>query len=121
MAIADEVYEIAASLTGSDSEHLADLCSAALAELTGRLRAGVSQEDCREALVQAAALLTMSMHSAAAMGADGVESYSAGDVSVKRKSSAELSAYARGLREQAEMIMAPYTDDRGFAFKGVRG
>ena len=121
MDLEDEVYGIVSSLTGMESDQLRALCSVALAELTGRLRPDISREDCGDALIQAAALLSMSMHGEAAMGVDGVSSYSAGDVSVTRRSAGEISAYARGLRDQAELIMAPYIDDRGFAFKGVRG
>jgi len=96
---------------------LTAMCTAAVTELTGRLREGLSPEDCGDAFSCAAALLA-----AAGMlpcrGSGDVEQFSVGDVSLR------MGGEGTGgdtLRRQAERMMAPYCGDSDFAFLGVRG
>ena len=76
------------------------LCQAAETELAGRLRPGLTPEDCESAFVPEA----------------GVASFTAGDLTIRRtgQGAAELTA-------QAERLMAPYLVDGGFSFQGVAG
>lgn len=93
------------------------LCLAAEAELTGRLREGLTPEDCGEAFPVAAAWLALA---GLCVGQAGEPSaWSAGAVSVSGAAPAEKRA--DNLRRQAEELMAPYLRDEGFWFQGVRG
>ena len=78
------------------------LCQAAETELAGRLRPGLTPEDCESAWLQA--------------GEAGVASFTAGNLTIHRtgQGAAELTA-------QAERLMAPYLVDGGFSFQGVAG
>lgn len=94
-------------------ELLVMLCQAAEMELAGRLRPGLTPEDCESAFVSAAAWLVLAWLQA---GEAGVSSFTAGDLTIHRtgQGAAELTA-------QAERLMAPYLTDRGFSFQGVAG
>ena len=94
-------------------ELLVMLCQAAEMELAGRLRPGLTPEDCESAFVPAAAWLVLAWLQA---GEAGVSSFTAGDLTIHRtgQGMAELTA-------QAERLMAPYLADRGFSFQGVAG
>ena len=78
-------------------------------------QAGLEPADCKTAFVTAAAWMAL-----AAMEADGgaVESFTAGDLTIRGTGSAQRS---RELRAQAERVMDPYLVDGGFCFRGVRG
>ena len=97
---------------GTDQEELlVMLCQAAETELAGRLRPGLTPEDCESAFVPAAAWMVLAWLQAA-----GVASFTAGDLTIRRtgQGAAELTA-------QAERLMAPYLVDGGFSFQGVAG
>ena len=89
------------------------LCQAAETELAGRLRPGLTPEDCESAFVPAAAWMVLAWLQA---GEAGVASFTAGDLTIRRtgQGAAELTA-------QAERLMAPYLVDGGFSFQGVAG
>ncbi len=120
MALLDDIYTMAAVFAGPESEGeqaaLRAMCQAASDGLTARLRPGVSAETCGESFVCAAAWIALGSYSAAA-GADGIGSFTAGDVTV---SSSGKNAAAEALRLQAELTMAPYLQDT-VQFAGVRG
>lgn len=93
------------------------LCAAAVKELSGRLKQGLEPGDCGSAFPVAAAWIALSGLQVSREG-DGVDSWSAGAVTVKHGQSGQG---ARGLREQAERLMGPYLRDEAFWFHGVKG
>lgn len=102
-----------------DLEILTALCQAAEAEAAARLRDGVTPEDCGQAYVLGCAWLAL-----AAMAANGVGSaplkFTAGEVSVQEENG-DGAQRASALRLQAETVLGPYLQDRGFVFRGVEG
>ncbi len=113
----ERVVELATVLgKRGESAALSLLCAAAVEELKELLKPGITVEDCGEAFPLAAAWLALAgMES---MENDGVESFTAGDVTI-RKGEGEFRRKA--LELQARQVMKPYLKDEGFAFKGVRG
>ncbi len=112
------IMELARTLGQVDAgeqELLATLCGAAQRELTGRLREGVSAEDCPEAFALAGAWLALSGLEVS-RGAGHPQSFSAGDVTVHSGGAKEK---AMLLREQAEQIMSGWIKDDHFLFYGV--
>ncbi len=117
----DEIYAAAAGLTGYESDTLYDFCLVAETELENRLKTGVTKESCSGVFIQAAAVLAVSYLNVLENGSGDIESYSAGEVSVRRKSTAAAREMYKALREQAETMMAPFLKDDGFFFREVRG
>jgi hypothetical protein len=119
MALSDEICAAAAAgagdLTDAERTLLESLCRAAEAALSARLRDGVSETDCRDAFVCAAAWTALS-HFMTGARADGVTGFAAGDLKITRESGDA----ADGLLGRAELLMAPYVRD-SFSFRGVRG
>jgi hypothetical protein len=115
--VTDEVLTLAAALGKvEESETLQLLCESAVEELTGMLREGITAEDCGGAFRLAAAWMAL-----AGLGLtqdDGVESFTAGEVSIKK---GDAQARQAALRLQARQVMKPYLKDEGFAFRGVKG
>ena len=111
-----EVLELAMTLGKlEESQGLKALCEAAVEALTGELREGVSPEDCGAAFVLGAAWLALA---GMETGRDGVESFTAGAVSIRTGGSGERE---KALRLQARQVMKPFLRDEGFIFRGVRG
>lgn len=104
---------MALALGGSegDEEILVALCTATMEELKGRLREGLSPEDCSPAFEIACAWMALEDVDNVA---GGVTSFSAGDVHFQVDGSL-------GLRQRGERLMAPYLREKGFAIKGVKG
>ena len=125
MEYTSDIFGKAEQLLGSKvsadrSAALTAMCQAAGSELEARLRDGVSAEEIEELFVSAAGVLALSMY--IQLGAvDDVSSFSAGNVSMSRKSTGETAASAAALRAQAENMLIGYLKDRGFDFTGVRG
>jgi len=90
------------------------LCASAEASLRVRLRDGIRPEDCKADFVAAASLYALAALSETDETAN-LESFTAGDVTVRKGSS---SAASRCLRYQADLMISPYSKDR-FAFRGV--
>ena len=110
---------LAVSGAGETEQALLEaLCGAAESYWTGRLREGVTAEDCLESFCCAAAF-TAAADLAAGQGGD-VSSFTAGAVTVKGCGSGERAARANALRETAERLMESYAAVDGFCFKGVR-
>lgn len=119
----EEILMLARAVSGAgdaESPLLEPLCQAAQRRWESRLRPGLTPEDCREAFVCAAAF-TAAADLAAGRGGGAVSAFTAGEVSVKGRGAAESAALARGLRETAERLMAPYAGEESFCFRGVRG
>lgn len=116
MTLEDQIYAqalvMAGRLTAEQDALLKVLCRVARTSLEGRLRSGLTPEDCRADFIAAGSLTAL----AALSGSDsGPERFTAGDLTVQRGSG---SAAAQCLRSQAELILVPYVRD-SFAFLGV--
>ena len=124
----EEIYRLAAGLarpSEEEGELLRLLCREAERRLTRQ--AGERREECREALLCAAAFLGAAGLMDSRCGQDiggGVERFSVGEVSVTTGSGGTgggSGSAGERLRRQAERMMAPYCGGEGFAFLGVRG
>ena len=116
MTITDQIYAQALVMVGQLSAEqdalLRVLCRAARSTLAGRLRSGITPEDCRADFIAAGSLFAL----AALSESDGSpERFTAGELTVQRSSD---NAAARCLRGQAELILMPYVRDC-FTFLGV--
>lgn len=119
----ERILELACGIANpSETEQaiLETLCHAAEAEWVARLKSGVSPEDCGEAFLCAAAF-TAAADFTVSRNSEGVESFTAGEISIRRNGSAEGRSQADALRKTAERLMAPYAETESFAFRGVRG
>ena len=102
---------------GAEQEELLlVLCQAAQRELEGRLKPELTPEECESAFVPAAAWMALAWLNTGT-GGEGITSFTAGDVSIRREGGRESAA----LLDQAERLMVPYLRDGNFAFLGVRG
>ena len=115
-----EIAQQAAKLAGCDAADAELMAEAAYAQIKSRLKSGIEPQMCAAELVSAGTLWTLSLLTTAAAGT-GVSAYTAGDVHVQRRSSADAVASAAALRSQAESILAPYLLDGTFDFLGVNG
>ena len=116
----EEITAIASELshaTQAEEAVLTKLCAAACGEIEGKLREGISKEDCEGAFTCAAAWMAAAALASARASGEDVSSLRAGELSVTKRSGAE---YER-LRRQAWELMAPYVRDSGFCFRGVCG
>ena len=117
--MAESVLEFARALAGDDADALvlSAMCTAAAAELEGRLRDGISAGDLGDTFVRAAGVLALGMY-CAVKDVEKLKSFRAGNLSVEY---ADGEASPEGLRKLAERMLAAYLADQGFAFLGVRG
>ena len=120
MTLAEQVYANALLLTDEIADRqmqiLEILCNATTTYLKSRLREGLTPEDCKADFIAAASLMAV----ASLAGVNGgipVEQISAGDFSIK-KGPVSYDAASQCLRNQAELIIAPYLKD-AFSFRGV--
>ena len=113
----EEILALCKAMGAAEDQQtlLLPLIEAVSAALEGRLKGGVTPQDCGSAFALAAAMLVMDALELAAGGAR-VESFTAGDVSIRTGSGGESSAKA-----QAERLLAPWLGETGFAFRGVAG
>lgn len=100
---------------GDQEELMLPLVGAVVSAMKGRLRTGITPEDCGEAFPLAAAMVVMDGLDRATGGGQ-VTSFTAGDVSIRTGASKGESRTA-----QAERLMAPWLVEVGFAFRGVAG
>lgn len=120
----ETIVALAARLAGleeADTALLEPLCAAARQRWIDRLRQGVTEEDCGEALSCAAAFSAAAQAVSGAGSTGGVTSFKAGEVSVQGRTAAESAALSEALRAAAEELMAPYARTGSFAFGGVDG
>ena len=120
--VSEQILELARGIVGADEENalLEPLCHAAEAAWMSRLKSGITAEDCGEAFLCAVAF-TAAADYMVSRGGDDVASFTAGEISIKRKEGSDEAAQATALRKTAERLMAPYAVAESFAFKGVRG
>ena len=97
---------------------LTALCAAAGAEIEGRLRDGISPEDCGDAFPCAAAFTAAADLAA---GEGGAASFSAGDLSVNLGGGQDRARRAEALRQTAERLMEPFVRAAGLWAQGVEG
>lgn len=114
--------ELARTVIGgqTDEELLRVLCGLATERWRLRLRPEVTAEDCGDAFCCAAAY-TAAADLAVSRGGEGLESFTAGAVSVRMGTAAERGEAGLALRQAAERLMAPYVEPGDVSFKGVRG
>ena len=106
---------LAGQLEGNQVDILRALCSAATASLTARLREGLRPEDCKADFIASASLYALAALNAVKDG-DTLEQFTAGDLTIRKSASADPASNV--LRNQAELMIAPYLKDR-FCFRGV--
>ena len=116
----EEIYKMALTLGEDPSESLENYAKAAAEQLEHLLREDITAEECKDTFIFAGALMTRAMAIESAISGE-IYSYTAGSVSVTEKGEDSPGKKADRLRIQAEMLMAPYIDDRYFSFQGVRG
>lgn len=120
----ETILSLALNLTGAaetEQSLLELLCTAAEQEWEERLREGVTPTDCGDAYLCAAAFTAAADLLTSRGTRDAFSSFTAGAVSVSGKSAAETVAAATALRNLAARLMAPYTVEDAFCFRGVNG
>ena len=121
--IHEKVFRLASVIAQAGEEEiplLEALCTAAEAQTAQRLREGCTAGDCGGAFCCAAAMLAAAGMLTCRGGGD-VEQMQAGDVSLRLGPGGGACEAAAVLRRQCALLMAPYWEDDGFAFAGVRG
>lgn len=116
------ILEYARLLGGAEEGQevlLTALCGAAEGTLRGKLKEGVTPEDCGGAFPVAAAWLALAGLCAGDCAQADAAGWTAGAVSVTRTTPA--GERAETLRAQAARLMEPYLRDESFFFQGVRG
>ena len=103
------------AMTDGEEKILSVLCAGELGAWRGRLREGVTEEDCGDALTVACAWGALAAMETA------WEHGSGRDLSVRETEGQTAEESANALRRQAERLMAPYARDEGFAFWEVEG
>ena len=96
------------------------LCHAAENKWMNSLQNGVTLESCGEAFLCATAF-SAAADFVVSRNSEGIESFTAGEISVKRDGSSAGASQAEALRKAAARLMAPYAVMESFAFKGVQG
>ena len=118
MTLTEQIFAQALLLAGELEQKQMDLlqvlCQGANRSLARRLRDGLTPEDCKADFVTAASLFALSALSVADEKS-AVEMFQAGDLSIRRR---ESDAASNCLRNQAELMIAPYLKDY-FSFVGV--
>ena len=119
MTLRDQVYAQAALLAGQlereQTDILAALCTASTASLSARLKEGLRPEDCKADFIASASLFALAaLNSVTDTGA--LEQISAGDLTIRKSGSGD--AASNCLRNQAQLMIAPYLKDN-FSFLGV--
>ncbi len=117
MTLAEQTYAQAMMLSGIKDAAQAQLlqlyCRGCTRTLLTRLRAGLSVDDCKADFVASAALYALAALSESDELA-GLEHLQVGDLTVKRTGNTA----AKCLRNQADMMMSPYVQDK-FCFRRV--
>ena len=117
----EEILTLARIVSGAGETEealLESLCQAARLRWEGRLRQGLTPEDCGRAFACAAAF-TAAADLAAAEG--GAASFSAGDISVSLGGVQDRARRAESLRQAAEGLMEPFVRAAGLWAQGVEG
>lgn len=115
--MSEEILALCRAMGAGQEELLLPLALAVEKQLAGRLKEGVSPEDCGTAFPLAAAMTVMDRLSKLGGGSVGeMTSFTAGDLTIHRQAGS-----GRSLSGQAEGLLAPWLGDTGFVFQGVEG
>ena len=119
MTLKEQVYAQAALLAGQMESERSDmlnvLCTASTASLAARLKDGLRPEDCKADFIAAASLFALAALNGVKDDAS-LEQISAGDLTIRKSGKGD--AASNVLRNQAELMIAPYLKDC-FTFVGV--
>ena len=119
MTLKEQVYAQAALLAGQMETEQADmlrvLCTASTASLAARLKDGLRPEDCKADFIASASLFALAALNGVKDGG-ALEQISAGDLTIRKSGKGD--AASNVLRNQAELMIAPYLKDC-FTFVGV--
>ncbi len=119
MTLKDQVFTqarvMAGPLDNEQSDLLSVLCTAAVNSLAARLREGLTPADCKADFIAAASLFALAALNGVG-DSDPVRQVKIGDVTMTRADPRD--AASNCLRNQAQMLIAPYLKDR-FSFRGV--
>lgn len=119
----ERILALAIGIVGAsenEQQLLEALCIAAETAWVARLREGIAAEDCGEAFCCAVAFTAAADYIIGRSG-NGVASFTAGEISIKGKDGSDGTIQAAALRQTAERLMTPYTEEKAFCFRGVRG
>lgn len=123
MDINQEIFEKAKlvykeELPTSAESTLLEMCAAAHNELLRRLKDGVSVDTIHDEFVRAAGVLGIALF----IGLDcpSIDSFSVGNVTLKKRGDAAIRNASQSLRNQAELMLSGYLKDSGFCFRAVR-
>ena len=110
------------SMRDGGEKVLEAVCEAAAMEIKAKLRDNVSVDDLGELYVTAAGILAIALYVELSDSAEGgINSFSAGNLSVSLSNSEGIKASAASLRKMAENMLSEYLKDSGFCFMGVDG
>ena len=99
-------------------ELLLPLVQTVRGQLEARLKEGTLPEECGPAFPLAVAMTAMDQLSGMlGGGGDGVTSFTAGDLTIRKESGSRN----KTLAAQAERLLAPWLSGTGFVFQGVEG
>ena len=115
----EEIIALCRAMGASEDQEelLLPLVQAVCGQLAARLKEGTAPEDCGPAFPLAAAMTAMDQLSGMTGGGDGVTSFTAGDLTIRRGSGIRSGT----LSAQAERLLAPWLAGSGFVFQGVEG
>ncbi len=123
MEIKQEIFEKAKliyreEVSASAESALYEMCAAAHAELLSRLKDGVLVDTIHDEFVRAAGVLGIAMF--IGLECPSLDSFSAGNVTLKKCGDEATRKAALSLRNQAELMLTAYLKDGGFYFGAVR-
>ena len=123
MDIKQEIFEKAKlvykeELSTSAESSLNEMCAAAYSELILRLKDDVSIDAIHDDFVRAAGVLGIAMF--VGLDCPTVDSFSAGNVTLKKRGEVATRNASESLRNQAELMLAGFLNDGGFCFRAVR-
>ena len=123
MDIKQEIFEKAKlvcreQLSESAELILMEMCEAAYSELLSRLKEEASVDVIYDEFVRAAAVLGVALF--VGLGTDSTDSFSAGNVTLKKRGEAANQKLSESMRRQAELMLRGYLKDNGFFFGTVR-
>lgn len=120
MMLGEKIFAQTVILAGqpeeSGQELLRVLCDMTADSLLSRLKEGLTEDDCQEALVNGGSLYALAAWNSV-QGGEDIQELRAGDLTIKR-GTVTSGTSAEGYRTQAEQMLLPYLKDR-FAFLGV--
>ena len=123
MDLTQEIFEKAKlvykeELPAAEEGSLLEMCKAAQGELLQRLKDGVSVDTIHDEFVRAAGVLGIALF--IGLECTTIDSFSAGNLSLKKRSEEQTRSASESLRCQAERMLTGYLKDVGFYFGAVK-